>query len=145
MAASAASTPLVARSNDGSLIAIHHHDQSTASNNGLIRCCDGNVSKTTAGGSLLASSRDVKDGKKRKSAESVAPAPGEQGREASRAADLTLGEDRKKARVPREGDEEVADAEADGVGSGADGVIVGHLLLHLRGYDQNASKAGVLL
>mmetsp|Transcript_19350 Transcript_19350/g.33983 ORF Transcript_19350/g.33983 Transcript_19350/m.33983 type:complete len:687 (+) Transcript_19350:30-2090(+) len=44
MATSATTTPLVARSSDGSLIGIHHHDTSSTSKTGLIRCYDGNIS-----------------------------------------------------------------------------------------------------
>lgn len=57
--------PLVARSNDGSLIGIHQNDPSSTSKTGLIRCYDGNVSngslKFTLRFPLLSSSSDDDD------------------------------------------------------------------------------------
>ncbi|KAL7543663.1 hypothetical protein ACHAXR_012969 [Thalassiosira sp. AJA248-18] len=44
MPAAATTPPLIARSNDGSLIGIHHPDPTSTSKAGLVRCYDGNVS-----------------------------------------------------------------------------------------------------
>ena len=79
----------------------------------------GGIEGTVTVGASLSDGNNGKEGKKRKSAESIALATGDQGREASSAMDLTLAKKTKNGASEPEGGEEVAevefgDAEEDG-------------------------------